>query len=594
VALGDSLSVPARAVAVVNATEHWLGLFGLGIVPTAYNQTTTTTFLTEMVERGLAPSRSYGYSAGAYHREHPIDHPPGGILTCVLGLKGVSASLTLGGYDANRFQPHDVSFTLGPAGPVVAVTEIKVSANPISGFNFPTGWPDDSFSLLNPADAARYTIDSSTPYLWLPESVCRQFERALGLIYDEDVQLYTFGNNLVQRQNLVNWNLTFNFVLADTETSPKSVSLSLPYAAFDLQLTYPFPGLKANESSPPRNYFPLRKAANESQYTIGRCFLQETFLLVDYERNRFSVYQAAFPTNTNLKLVNLPRERNPENNTRAGGAGPPPSNELGKGALAGIIVGAAGVLAAFIIAVLWVMHSRRKRRGARAEKEKPTAVRKKSVWSRFSHWLFGTSEAEPLIEIGGSPGFPPEVAGTPLNELAGNVPIELPGDEPEVPPYVAAQRKHAAAVSPVDHNPKKPVELEHRTSTAGFYGPDAGTLPSPGLAPPYSAHEVGRRNTQTTGVSSRSVRTSRDSSRVSSPMIISPITPSHTSPLMPSSLARMARGNQPRPGNDSDQMSASERGYDDPVSPRSHGEEPMHLESSPQGSSRRFSFEDQG
>jgi hypothetical protein len=81
---------------------------------------------------------------------------------------------------------------------------------------------------------------------------------------------------------------------------------------------------------------------------------------------------------------------------------------------------------------------------------------------------------------------------------------------------------------------------------------------------------------------------------VSSPMIISPITPSHTSPLMPSSLARMARGNQPRPGNDSDQMSASERGYDDPVSPRSHGEEPMHLESSPQGSSRRFSFEDQG
>ncbi len=75
-ALGDSFSVPARAVAVVNASENWLGLFGLGIVSTVLDQTTTTTFLTEMVERGLAPSRSYGYSAGARHREDPDRFPP--------------------------------------------------------------------------------------------------------------------------------------------------------------------------------------------------------------------------------------------------------------------------------------------------------------------------------------------------------------------------------------------------------------------------------------------------------------------------------------------------------------------------------------
>lgn len=489
---------------------------------------------------------------------------------------------------------------------MVAVKAITVTADPLPGANFAPTWPDNSFSLLNSGDDALYTIDSTTPYLWLPESVCAQFERALGLTYDDDVQLYTFGNNIVQHQNLVNWNLTFTFVIADTVQSTKLVSLSLPYAAFDLQLIYPFPNLDATENSPPKNYFPLRKAANESQYTIGRSFLQETYLLVDYDRSIFSVYQATFPNDTTLNITNIIMPQNTDNSTTAGAPGAPAKGGLSKGALVGIAVGASAAVATVVIGVLCVCMRRRSPSSPPVEgNEELAKVEKKSWLARFSQWLFGTSKPEPLPEIDGAPTSRPELIGTPLNELPGpdliEDLIELQGDEPEVPPYVAAQRKNAAAaaaaVSPVDHNPKKPVELEHRTSTAGFYGPDADSLPSPGLAPPYSANDVGRRNTQTTGISSRSMRTSRESSQVSSPVIISPITPSHVSPLMPS-LAHIARRDQWRQGNDSDRTSLSEQdaglGDEGSVSPWSHGGDRVHLRGSPQRSPRRFSYEDQG
>ena len=478
---------------------------------------------------------------------------------------------------------------------------IKVTAQPIQGANFDPGWPDNSFSLLNPADAALYTIDSSTPYLWLPKSVCDQFEKALGLTYDEDIQLYTFGKNLLQHQNLINLNLTFNFIIADGLESSNMVSLSLPYDAFDLQVKYPFPGLKATQSSPPTNYFPLRRAANETQYTIGRAFLQETYLMVDYDRNNFSVYQAKFPTDPSLELVNIIMPQDTDNATTTATGASKGTNGLSKGALAGLVVGASAVAATLVIVAFWVVSRRRRHRHQKrvpSEKEKPTADSKKKSWRvKFSNWLFGTSKPEGIAEIDGSTEFPPEVSGVALTELAAVVVSELPGSEPDVPPYLASQRKLAAAVTPPDYNPKKPVELEHRTSTAGFYGPESDSLPSPGLAPPYSANDVGRRNTQTTGVSSRSIRTSQESSRVSSPMIISPITPSHVSPLMPS-LAHIARRDQWRQGNESDGTSLSEPGagqsVDDPVSPWSHRGGRAHLRGSPQRSPRRFSFEGQG
>jgi len=56
--------------------------------------------------------------------------------------------------------------------------------------------------------------------------------------------------------------------LSDVTAGGDTVRIVLPYAAFDLKAEYP---LVQNTSY----YFPLKHAANETQYTLGRTFLQE-------------------------------------------------------------------------------------------------------------------------------------------------------------------------------------------------------------------------------------------------------------------------------------------------------------------------------
>lgn len=67
----------------------------------------------------------------------------------------------------------------------------------------------------------------------------------------------------------------------------RTINIDLPHSTFDLQAGYP---IFANST----NYFLIRRAANESQYVIGRAFLQEAYLSVDWERSYFNISQAVF------------------------------------------------------------------------------------------------------------------------------------------------------------------------------------------------------------------------------------------------------------------------------------------------------------
>ena len=60
----------------------------------------------------------------------------------------------------------------------------------------------------------------------------------------------------------------------------------MPYAAFDLEVSYP---IYRNGT---KNYFPIRRATNMSKYALGRAFLQEAYIGVDYESTSFSIHQA--------------------------------------------------------------------------------------------------------------------------------------------------------------------------------------------------------------------------------------------------------------------------------------------------------------
>ena len=131
-------------------------------------------------------------------------------------------------------------------------------------------------------------IDSTVPHIWLPLSACEIFEHAFGLTYDNNTNLYLVNSTIHSRLLVLNPTVTFK--LANDLSSGPTVSISLPYGAFNLEAHYPIFSSESSNSSV--NYFPLRRAANDTQYTLGRTFLQEAYIIADYERSNFSVAQA--------------------------------------------------------------------------------------------------------------------------------------------------------------------------------------------------------------------------------------------------------------------------------------------------------------
>jgi len=196
--------------------------------------------------RSIIPSLSFGYTAGAYYRGNSS-----------VG-SGTLASLTLGGYDSARFTSNNLtipfSYTSANRLLVVGLQSIQASNSFLGVVSLlPTG----IFSL----------IDSTVPEIWLPLEACTVFETAFGLQYD-----YTRNRYLVNdttHTQLLKINPVFTFKIGTQTADGETVQITVPYAAFDLQASWPI----YNSST---NYFPLRRAENSTQYTLGRSFLQET------------------------------------------------------------------------------------------------------------------------------------------------------------------------------------------------------------------------------------------------------------------------------------------------------------------------------
>lgn len=180
------------------------------------------------------------------------------------GLKQALGSVTLGGYDSSRFVPSNFSFDLTPETPRDLVVGIQsITADSTFG-------PTDTTSLL-PSPILSF-IDSTVPQIWLPLDACEAFEKAFGLRWDSNTELYLVNDTLHKTLLAQNANITFQIRTVRTNSkSDQTVNITLPYASFDLEVSYPIV-----ESS--SSYFPIRRAANQSQYTLGRTFLQEAFV----------------------------------------------------------------------------------------------------------------------------------------------------------------------------------------------------------------------------------------------------------------------------------------------------------------------------
>jgi hypothetical protein len=75
--------------------------------------------------------------------------------------------------------------------------------------------------------------------------------------------------------SLQSLNPSVTFKLGNTISGGPTIEIKLPYNAFDLQASWP---IYPNAT----NYFPLRRAANDTQYIIGRTFLQEAFATLEF------------------------------------------------------------------------------------------------------------------------------------------------------------------------------------------------------------------------------------------------------------------------------------------------------------------------
>jgi hypothetical protein len=332
--------------------------------------------------------------------------------------------------------------------------------------------------------AETYVIDTSTPFLWMPEAICDNFASLLNLTYNETLQLYLFDGSS-SPDLLTGWDLSFNFSLGNLAGSLDNVELTLPYEAFNLQLSYPFPNLDATAASSPINYFPLRKA-NDTQFIIGRMFLQETYLTVDYERKNFSLSQAVFTEDAvnNVALYSITR---PSDSIFPG----PPSTASGLSTAAKAGIGAGvGVVAILAAGVIW-WHCFRKRRDHALLS--PGKSKRRSV---FHRWSRSPGSNVTVSELLGDKRHPAEVAAdatTSRYELASHHPIEMPAAEV---PATFYQSRDSMTGSMQRNDPRNPAELDHTgdlSKQAEAAARPAASDRSGSPVPPYSPAELRQR-----------------------------------------------------------------------------------------------------
>lgn len=308
--------------------------------------------------------------------------------------------MTLGGYDASRFTPNNVEFVFAQDNERDLVVGIQTITTTSSNG---TGTTD---LLPNPVYAL---IDNTVPEIWLPIEACQAFEQEFGLVYDNTTELYIVNNTL--HNGLLARNANISITLGQATGGGNTVTITMPYAAFDLTAKSPYRGLLNSTT-----YFPLRRAANATQYTLGRTFMQEAYISVDYERVRFNVSQVNWEQNYTPHLVAIAAASDEESSNYSGNTAHPSSSSSSKlsgGAIAGIVVGAVVVVCAVIGLAVWYFRRSKKHAFEKTGQEEEAAGAGKptdSVSSSDRSTEKGT-QVIPKAELDGSSPLESETKG---------------------------------------------------------------------------------------------------------------------------------------------------------------------------------------
>ena len=383
----------SQTVAGFATGDFWLGSLGLGSAQANFTTENENipSLITSLKSKNLTGSASFGYAAGASYAS-PADY----------------GSLVLGGYDNARSQGDNLTIPLGgPDNQTLGVGVVNILAE-----NTANG----TVSLWRDSTPMIATIDSTVSQLWLPQSVCDLFASTFGLNFDNTTGLYlvneTAHEQLLQSNPSISFMLGPNTTASSASAAADTLNIVLPYAAFDLQAEIPL----YNSST---NYFPIRVAADESQYTLGRTFLQEAYLFVDWERRNMTLAQVAHQNDTAEIVPVEPPSLHSSSGTEDGG--------LGTGDIVGIAVGAsAAIVFAVGILVFFILRSQRRKRAvalARKIEEEPDSFSSDEK----------KTKGEAVNELDGDRITPQEIMSEQEHELPGGDDSEIQNEAMSTP-----------------------------------------------------------------------------------------------------------------------------------------------------------------
>jgi hypothetical protein len=327
-----------QVIASYTTEDFYIGALGLSPQPVNIASFTDQypSLLGTLRTADYISSNAYGYTAGASYKSFGV-HAFG--------------SLTLGGYDPTRMNASKNLTIVGGSDTyrplLLGIEEIK------SGL----------VELLEAPIVVG--LSSVVSQLWLPLSACKKFESEFGLFWNSTYELYIV--NETHHEILLAQNASVTFVLSTGPERNKTdrLDITFPYAAFDLMAKPPFAGLDKTV-----RYFPLQQAANESQYTLGRTFLQEVYMIADYDRAALSLFPAVFPdSGTKTILISIESPDSSENNLA-------PKSALSRASIAGVVVGIV-IFIVLLTAGTWFYFCR-----DRFKKSKKAASKIKTPWEK--------------------------------------------------------------------------------------------------------------------------------------------------------------------------------------------------------------------
>ncbi|KAI5800078.1 aspartic peptidase domain-containing protein [Geopyxis carbonaria] len=303
-----TVELEGHLVASFDAQYYTSGFLGLVPEATQLNGTYPS-LLDSLWAEGKIPSRSWGYTAGASYRKNKV---PG--------------SLVLGGRDTGRYVPNNVTMKLNETTnlPKVSLRGFYVDGNPVAGIG------------TNPGNTYNLTIDSKRPFMNLPREIVQAIRELFPI--EDETKSKTFKWNY---DNQTRFNETKNtkitLELSAGPDSNETVSIDLP------------PGALKNPAKTPRvvedcDLFPL-ESTNSKDYNLGRIFLAETYIAIDYDNQEFQLSEAIHTASNADNVVAIrpgqlvaAQSPNPRNSTSSAAAASSKPSHLAAKIIAPLVV----------------------------------------------------------------------------------------------------------------------------------------------------------------------------------------------------------------------------------------------------------------